>query len=142
VLASRLCNLLVLNGIEDHPAFTVSPECMQVLSRHYANTGRRQQADDLFLKWWALKRHPIVTEEQQYLYYFLINRLELVNSLVGQRDRQLSLLSSGIEIAATALVDFPLCGNKVAPLIKSISGPITLSPEIQERLRYFDHCAN
>jgi Protein of unknown function (DUF2723) len=142
VLASRLCNLLVLQGIEDHPAFSISPDCIQVLSRHYANTGRRQQADDLFLKWWAMKRNPIVTEKQQYLYYFLINRLELVNSLVGQRDRQIALLQSGIEIAATSLYDFPLCENKIAPLIKSISGPIMLSPDIQERLKFFDHCAS
>jgi len=51
-------------------------------------------------------------------------------------------LQEGIGLAAVALDDFPLCENKVAPLIKSISGPITLSPAIQEKLKRFDHCPN
>ncbi len=142
VLAARLCNLLVLKGVEEHPAFNVSPECMQVLARHYSATQRRKQGDEMFMKWWNAKRHPIVTEKQQYLFHFLINRLELVNSMGGQTERQIQLLREGIEIASTSLYDYPLCDNKIAPLIKSISGPIQLSPELTERLRLFDRCKN
>lgn len=140
-LSSRLCNILVLKGVEQHPAFEQIPACVQVLARHLAATGRRAQADQTFLKWLELLTYPILREKQQHVYHFMVNRLELINSLKGDSARQLQLLQEGFEISTQSLLEYPLCDSQLAPLLESIKGPVLLPSELQEALRPFSACA-
>ncbi len=137
-LAARLCNILVLQGDETHEVFSKSTDCQQVLGRHLAATGRREQADKMFLSWIHNTKWPITREKQQYVYHFLINRLELVNSIKGDPDRQHALIREALPIAELTLFDYPLCDNLVYPVLKSIQSQLRLSPEALDQLQVFD----
>lgn len=141
-LAARLCNILVLKGIENHIAFERAPVCQQILARHFAATGRREKADELFMKWIQNYKNPIVSERQQYIYHFLINRLEIINSIKGERTRQQKLIEELLPIVESTLFEYPLCDNLVYPVLNSIRGQVQLSPKAMSQLAVFAKCGN
>lgn len=139
-LAARLCNILVLKGIEDHPAFDKAPVCQQILARHFASTERRERADELYMKWIRNYKNPIASEKQQYVYYFLINRLEIINAIKNEPDRQQMLIREFLPIAESTLFEYPLCDNLVYPILNSIRGQIKLSSAATSQLSVFAAC--
>jgi hypothetical protein len=141
-LAARLCNLLVLKGNENHPVFDFSPECQQVLARHLMATGRREAADAMYLRYFQYLKWPITREKQQYAYHFLINRLEIVNSLRGQNEKQMALLREALTLVEPTLFEYPLCDNMVYPVLKSIRGQVPLSPQADAQLAVFAKCTD
>jgi hypothetical protein len=139
-LAARLCNILVLRQIEDHEVFKRSPDCQQVLARHMMATGRREEADKLFLSWFNGVRDPILREKQQYTYHFFVNRLEMVNALKGQPDQQQALLREALPYAEAALFEYPICDNMVYPVLESIQKQVPLSPRAIQQFGVFKEC--
>jgi hypothetical protein len=139
-LASRLCNLLVLNGNESHSIFSKSPGCMQVLARHQAKTGRREAADKSFMLWFKQLKNPILKEKQEFLYHFLINRLEIINRMAGQVDYRMSLLNEGISMVTPMLHEYPLCDNILGPLLSSMKGSVSFDKTTLDQLKIFDDC--
>ncbi|OFZ17682.1 MAG: hypothetical protein A2Z20_00525 [Bdellovibrionales bacterium RBG_16_40_8] len=138
-MAARLCNILVLRGVEKHEVFERSPDCQQVLARHMVATGRREQGDEYFMKWIKAMRHPIVSEKQEFLFHFFINRLEIVNALKSH-ERQQQLFKEALSIVETSLFDYPLCDNKLYPVLNSIKNQVKLSSAALEQLSVFAKC--
>jgi hypothetical protein len=139
-LAARLCNILVLKGVEDHIVFEKAPVCQQVLARHMVATGRRERADELFMGWIRKYKDPIVSEKQQYTYHFMINRLELINSLTSDPPRQQRLIAEFLPIVEQVIFDYPLCDNMVYPVLESIKEQIKLSDRALNQLKVFEKC--
>lgn len=142
-LAARLCNILVLKGVEEHIVFDKAPVCQQVLARHMVATGRRERADELFMLWIKNYKNPIVSEKQQYVYHFVVNRLELINSIKGDVPRQRRLIDEFLPIAESVLFEYPLCDNMLLPVMNSIKTQvenIKVSPRALRQLEAFEKC--
>ena len=69
-----------------------------------------------------------------------MNRLELINSVKSQPDKQSQWIREMLPIAEATLFDYPLCDNLVYKVLNSIKGQVPVSKEAREQLAVFSKC--
>jgi len=141
IVMARLCNLLVLNGREGHPAFTENSACRIVLGKHLRAQTKYEQASQIFRKvlgkdgWW------MISSEQVDIYLNdLLAQLEWANKSLGTTHERLKHVAESVEFASQAFVIYSNCDNPIYEIVSSISPRPAWGPKTLERLKFFFNC--
>lgn len=141
VVMSRLCNLLVLNGKENHPAFTENRSCRLVFAKHLRATKRFTESSAIVRDIIQNDSFLLVSGEKVDLYNVdLMNQLDWVNIGVNGTNDRLAYVRQAVDFASQALDLYDGCDHPIVEVIKSIQPNPGWLPATTERLRKFEAC--
>jgi hypothetical protein len=141
VVMSRLCNLLVLNGREDHRAFSENRSCRVVLAKHLRATKRFAESSAILRQIIANDSRFMVSSEIIDMYNVdLLNQLDFVNVGVQGAAQKMAHVRDAVEFASQSLNLYDGCDHPVAEVIQSIQPNPGWTTTTETRLRKFQEC--
>jgi hypothetical protein len=138
-LASRLCNFVVLRGVE-HPAYKKSRACQQVWARHLTKNKRFAEADAIYRSLIESGRWMINAERHLLRYHQLINRMEWINTEPGNLEEKKAKVLAAVDYVKPGLFEYQQCGNSLFTVIDSLRSQVNLPGDVIDGLAFFYKC--
>lgn len=141
VVMARLCNLMVLNGLEKHVAFQENRACALILAKHLRAKKQFHESSLILRSIIEKDSRWMVSGEKLDMYNVdLLNQLEWVNKGITDGTAKIEYLRQAVDYAAQSLDLYDGCDHPIVELINSIQPQPGWTPKTVESLNKFEHC--
>jgi hypothetical protein len=141
VIMARLCNLLVLNGHEDHGVFSTYDPCRVIYAKHLRAKKSFQVSSEVIRSVLDRQKDLMIASDRLDLFHVvLLNELDRVNLDFSDGTLKIQHVVESAEYVTLGLELYQKCDNPVWKTLQSIRPVPSWGPKALKAFTNFAHC--